>query len=131
MQLYFRKGEESRIILDIQRSGLSGENTNLVEQRYQALQGCLQDGSFDIITATSEDEMVDKYHITYLEENTLEDIDKLKPQDLYMTWYPMAYGGIYKACYIKVFSTCPDTQVLVTISHLVAVSLQIHSISNQ
>ena len=112
-----RAGKESRLVLDIQRSAFkenedpSVNNTTDVEGRYIALRSCSERGSFDIITSSREDDITDRYTLTYLEETSLELLQKLPPEDLYMAWYPTAYGSIYKTCYIKIRSLCGDTEV--------------------
>ena len=111
-----RAGKESRLVLDIQRSAFKENedpsvNTTDVEGRYIALRSCTQQGSFDIITSSREDDVMDKHTLTYLEETSLALLQELPPEDLYMAWYPMAYGNIYKACYIKIRSVCGDTEV--------------------
>ena len=111
-----RAGKESRLVLDIQRSAFKEDkdpstNTTAVEGRYRALRSCTEMGSFDIITSSRQDDITDLYTLTYLEETSLELLQLLPPEDLYMAWYPMAYGSIYKACYIKIRSLCGDTEV--------------------
>ena len=113
---YFRAGKESRLVLDIQRPAFKENedpslNTTAVQGRYKALRACVQEGSFDVITSLGEDDVIDKYTLTYLEETSLELLQKLPAEDLYMAWYPMAYGNKYKACYIKIRSLCGDTEV--------------------
>ena len=111
-----RAGKESRLVLDIQRSAFKENedpsvNTTDVEGRYIALRLCSERGSFDIITSSREDDITDRYTLTYLEETSLKLLQKLPPEDLYMAWYPTAYGNIYKTCYIKIRSLCGDTEV--------------------
>ncbi len=111
-----RDGKESKLVLDIQRPGFvenddPSVNTTEVEGRYLALRDCVQRGSFDIITSSREDDMVQSSAVTYVEKTSLDLLQQLPAEDLYMAWYPMAYANMYKACFIKIRSTCPDTEV--------------------
>ncbi len=76
----------------------------------------MTEGSFDIITSSREEDTVEMSSLTYLEETSLDLLQQLSPEDLYMAWYPMAYADEYKACYLKIFTSCDEAQVRRVIS---------------